>query len=79
MKDTAWKGSKYGVFLVRIFSYSDWLQENADQKNLRTWTLFTQCDFHEIFLRTSILINYSYLFIGRWFSGWVYAYVGTSG
>ena len=39
---TAWKVSKYGVFLVRIFLYSDWIQENANQKKLRIWTLFTQ-------------------------------------
>ena len=38
-----WKVSKYGVFLVRIFLYFDWIQENTDQKNLRIWTLFTQC------------------------------------
>ena len=30
-------------FLVRIFLYSDWIQENTDQKKLRIWTLFTQC------------------------------------
>ena len=32
---TAWKLSKYGVFLVRIFLYSD-------QKKFRIWKLFTQ-------------------------------------
>ena len=32
---TAWKVSKYGVFLVRI-------QKNTYQKKLRIWTLFTQ-------------------------------------
>ena len=36
---TAWKLSEYGVFLVRI-------QENADQKKLRIWTLDT---FHAVF------------------------------
>ena len=30
------------LFLVRIFQYSDWKQENTDQKQLRIWTLFTQ-------------------------------------
>ena len=30
-------------FLVHIFLYSDWIQENTDQKNLRIRTLFTQC------------------------------------
>ena len=30
-------------FLVRIFLYSDWIQEKMDQKKLRIWTLFTQC------------------------------------
>ena len=34
--------SKYGVFLARIFLYSDWIQENTDQKNLRIWTFFTR-------------------------------------
>ena len=29
-------------FLVRIFLYSDWIQENTDRKKLRIWTLFTQ-------------------------------------
>ena len=31
---TAWKVSKYGVFLVRIFLYSVRIQENTDQKKL---------------------------------------------
>ena len=30
-------------FLVRIFLYSDWIQENTDKKKLRIWTIFTQC------------------------------------
>ena len=30
-------------FLVRIFPHSDWIRENTDQKNLRIWTLSTQC------------------------------------
>ena len=29
-------------FLVRIFLYSGWIQENKDQKKLRLWTLFMQ-------------------------------------
>ena len=33
---------KYKFFLVCIFLYSDWVQENTDQKKLRIWTLFTQ-------------------------------------
>ena len=28
-------------FVVRIFLYSDWIQENTDQKILHSWTLFT--------------------------------------
>ena len=39
---TAWKVSKYGVFLVPIFLYSDWIHDNTEQKTLRIWTLFTQ-------------------------------------
>ena len=31
-------------FLVRIFPHSDWIRENMDQKKLRIWTLFTQCN-----------------------------------
>ena len=30
-------------FLVRILLYSDWIQENTDQKKLRIWTIFKQC------------------------------------
>ena len=30
-------------FVVRIFLYSDWIQENADQKILCIWIPFTQC------------------------------------
>ena len=50
---TAWKVPKYGVLLVHIFLYLDWMerftrysvriQENKDQKNFSIWTLFTQC------------------------------------
>ena len=34
--------SKYGVFLVHIFLYSVRIQENADGKKLRLWTLFIE-------------------------------------
>ena len=30
-------------FPVRIFLYSEWIQENTDQKKFRIWTLSTQC------------------------------------
>ena len=30
-------------FLVLILLYSDWIQENTEQKILRIWTLFTHC------------------------------------
>ena len=43
---TAWKMSEYGVILVYIFLYSDWIQENMDQEKLRIWTLFRQCYFN---------------------------------
>ena len=39
---TAWKVSKYGVFLFRIFLYSVRIQENTEQRKLRIWTLFMQ-------------------------------------
>ena len=29
-------------FLVHILLYSDWIQENTDQKKIRIWTLLTQ-------------------------------------
>ena len=29
-------------FLARIYLYSDWIQENTDQKKIRVWTLLTQ-------------------------------------
>ena len=32
-------------FLVLIFLYSDWMQENADQQTLSIWELFTQCRY----------------------------------
>ena len=42
--DTTWKVSKYGVFSG---PYSVRMRENTDQKKLRIWTLFTQCDCQE--------------------------------
>ena len=39
---TAWKVSKHEVFLVRIFLYLDWIQENTDQEKLRICTVLTQ-------------------------------------
>ena len=40
--------SKYGVFsgpyLRSISPYSVQMRENTDQKKLRIWTLFTQCE-----------------------------------
>ena len=30
------------LFLIFIFLYLDWIQENTDQKQLRTWALLTQ-------------------------------------
>ena len=43
------------VFLVHIFLYSVQIQENTDQKRLRIWTLFTQCQFSV----TAILLRFS--------------------
>ena len=37
MINTAWKVSKYGVFPGQYVLYSDWIQENTDQKKLRIW------------------------------------------
>ena len=42
---TVWKVSKCGAFLVRIFLYSDWIQENTDQKKLRAWALFFSANY----------------------------------
>ena len=46
---TAWKVSKYGVFVVHIFlyPYSIQIQENTDHKKLRICTLFTQRFIHK--------------------------------
>ena len=39
-------GNLVEIFLLRIFLYSDWIQENTDQKNLCIWTRFTQWTAH---------------------------------
>ena len=49
-------------FLVRIFLYSDWIQENMDQKKLPIWTLFTQCKKIELIAIIVIYIIYKTLF-----------------
>ena len=36
-------------FLVHIFLYLDWIQANTDQKIFRTWTIFTQWLFKNVF------------------------------
>ena len=36
------------LFLVRIFLYSVQSVENAEQKKLRIWTIFTQCFFRKM-------------------------------
>ena len=36
------------IFLVCIFLYSNWILENADQKKLRIWALFTQCSLGQL-------------------------------
>ena len=38
-------------FLVRVFLYLDWIQENTDKKNLRIWTIFTQWRFLNLDIR----------------------------
>ena len=44
-------------FLVGIFLYSDWIQENTDQKKLRIGTLFTQ---RKIWETSKIFANIAY-------------------
>ena len=44
-------------FMVCIILYSDWTQEDTDQKKLRIWTLFTQWRFSS----TSFSAKYSRL------------------
>ena len=47
-------------FLVRILLYSDWMQENTDQKKLDLWTFFTQCMHRQITLtaqKLNFLLN----------------------
>ena len=36
-------GSYFPIFGLNTEIYSVGIQENTDQKNLRIWTLFTQC------------------------------------
>ena len=50
-------------FLGRIFLYSDWTQENTDQKKLCIWALFTQCCncLLSRFWRYNLEINPSFL------------------
>ena len=35
------KSSNMEFFLVHIFLYLDWIQENTDPEELHIWTLFT--------------------------------------
>ena len=36
-------------FLVHIFLYSVWIQENTDKKKLRIWAHSTQCVTYEVY------------------------------
>ena len=50
-------------FLVRIFLYSDWIQENMDQKKFRIWTFFMQWNTgKELETSSNILKNKSLKF-----------------
>ena len=53
------KCSNTEFLLVRIFLYLDWIQEIADQKKVRVWTLFTQC---QVKIFTLIMICFTYDF-----------------
>ena len=44
------KNHEMRSFLVRIFLYSYWIQENTDQKKLHIWTLFTHWNLAPIVL-----------------------------
>ena len=57
--NAAWKVSVFGVFLFRIFPYSDWIQKDAPylsvfipnvgkhgSEKFRIWVLFTQCELY---------------------------------
>ena len=49
LTDTAWKVSRYGVFsdpYFPAFGFSVQIQESTDQKKLRIWTFFTQCQYY---------------------------------
>ena len=43
-------------FLVRIFLYSVQIQENTDQKKLRSWTLFMQCTWTIYFWNVKYIV-----------------------
>ena len=65
--DTAWKVSKYGVFSGLYFlvgvSESVRMRENTDQKKLRIWSLFTQCELCWAILSYFYLSYFYYLFV----------------
>ena len=47
-------------FLVRIFQYSDWIQENTDQKKLGTWTLSTHW-LSDVCVSEQLMLYYIFL------------------
>ena len=60
---TVWKVSKYGVFSGPYFPpYSVQMQENTDQKKLRIWALFTQCQIHHACFYKSLVEKLNWLF-----------------
>ena len=44
-------------FLVLISPYSVWIQENTDQKKLRIWKLFTQCQLFSLSLNQILFFS----------------------
>ena len=45
------------LFLVRIFLYLDWIQENTDQKKLPIWTLLTQSKLLEPYHNSNTIFH----------------------
>ena len=45
----------FGVFLVHIFLYSDWIRKNTDQKQRRIWTLPHSVNMANLFFKKDSL------------------------
>ena len=58
--------SLHYVKSVQIQSFSGPNKENTDQKNLRIWKLFTQCQIYLLFCKYILLIKFYWYFAVRY-------------